>query len=58
MGMTIDGLVNNTNIKDGVATLVLNKALYQDASQVQQLLRALPPAPSPAHLGSQFNTLA
>lgn len=43
---------------DGVAVLTLKKSMEQQETQVAQLLRALPDAPQPAHLGSGIDCYA
>jgi len=41
-----------------VQPLMLKKAIDSQASQVLQLLQALPEAPQPAHLGAQVDVRA
>lgn len=53
--MNIDSLVRAASPQDVIGTLMLKKGLDQAASQTAQLLQALPPAPQPAHLGSQID---
>lgn len=43
---------------DAIAVLTLKTGLDQQQAQMARLLQALPPAPQPAHLGSQIDLRA
>jgi hypothetical protein len=53
--MNIDSLVRAASTTDAVATLTLSKGLDNVVNQTAQLLKALPPAPQPAHLGNSVD---
>lgn len=56
--MSLDALGSAASSGAAIPLSMLKKGMDQEKSQIARLLQTLPPAPQPAHLGSQIDIKA